>query len=100
MPQTNIPSWAQSSTGDGSLSLTIESVGKVIIGIVAYFLVSKTGLNPADATNQLQAILDLIAQGVPLVFSLWHTCTAIWGLCRKLIPRVSPKPPVPPAPQA
>jgi hypothetical protein len=43
----------------------------------------------ATAQTQLQAIFDLTAQSVPLVFSLWHSMLTLWGLVRKLVVRVA-----------
>lgn len=87
MPTSNVPTWAQSSQDPTQISLTIESVGKALIGVVGFLLVSR-GMDAATATNSLQQIIDLIASSVPLVFALWHSMVAVWGLIRKIFPRL------------
>lgn len=75
---------ALSSSVDGNqLSLTVESVGKVLIGLVAWYSVGHVA-DPMAAQNQVQAIIDLVVQAIPLSFSLWHACNGIWGAARKL----------------
>lgn len=77
--------FASSSDASGqTLSLTIESFSKVLIGVIGYFAVAK-GMDPAAATTQLQAIIDLVAQAIPLAFTLYHSLQTAWGLVRKLI---------------
>lgn len=72
-----------SSVDPSQLSLTVESFSKVIIGLVGWYAVSK-GMDPMTAQSQVQAIIDLVAQAIPLAFTLWHSLQAIWGLVRKL----------------
>lgn len=79
-----------------TLSLTVESFSKVIIGLVGWFAVSK-GLDPAGATTQAQAIIDLIAQAIPVGFTLYHTLLTVWGLLRKLFVSFATTPTAPPA---
>lgn len=75
---------ASSSDDTGqTLSLTVESFSKVVIGIVGWYAVSK-GLDPATATTQVQGIIDLTAQAIPVAFTLWHSMQGIWGLVRKV----------------
>lgn len=73
-----------SSTDDSgqTLSLTVESFSKVVIGLVGWFAVSK-GLDPATASTQAQAIIDVAAQAIPVGFTLWHSLQTLWGLVRK-----------------
>lgn len=73
-----------SSVDPTQLSLTISSVGKVLAGFLA-FLAAAKGLDPAVAQNESQLIIDMIAQGIPLAYSLWNSCNAIWGAARKLL---------------
>ena len=73
-----------SSADPAQLSTTLESLSKVLIGLIGWFAISK-GLDPMTAQNQLQAILDLVAQGVPMVFTFWHSMMTAWGLIRKLL---------------
>src|ERR1700674_4383470 len=72
-----------SSVDPTQLSLTIESLSKVLIGLIGWFAVSK-GFDAATAQNQLQIIIDLTAQAVPIAFTLWNACMTIFGLVRKL----------------
>lgn len=72
-----------SSTDPSELSLTIQGLSKFALGLAAWFAVSK-GLDPASAQTQVQAIIDLVAQAIPLVFSLWNLSEGLWGLVRKL----------------
>lgn len=77
--------FASSSDPSGqTLSLTVESFSKVLIGLAGWLAVSK-GLDASTAQTQLQAIIDLVAQAIPLAFTLWHTMMTVWGLVRKLI---------------
>lgn len=71
-----------SSSDSTQLSLTVESGSKVLIGLIGWFALSK-GMDAATATTQVQAILDLAAQMVPMIFALWHACIALFGLVRK-----------------
>lgn len=73
-----------SSVNPQELSLTVSSISKVLIGLVGWFAVSK-GLDPAAAQTQLQAIVDIMAQAVPLCFTLFNSLQTVWGLVRKLI---------------
>jgi hypothetical protein len=98
-----LPNWLQSSSDPTQISLSIESGGKTLIGIIGYFLVLK-GLDAGAVTSQLQLIVDQVATGVTLAFTLYHSLMTVYGLVRKLTIRVSPSPaaaPVPvPPPQA
>jgi len=65
-----------------TLSTTVLSLGKVLIGIAGYFAVSK-GFDPMAAQTQLQAIIDLVATSIPIIYSLWHSMETLAGLVRK-----------------
>lgn len=67
-----------------TLSLFIESIAKVAIGGAGWLAVAH-GLDPAAATSQVQALLDVAAQVIPLAYSLYHSLQAGWGILRKLI---------------
>ncbi len=88
-----------SSTDPAQLSLTIESFSKVIIGVVGWYAIAK-GLDPAGATNQVQALIDLIAQAIPVAFTLYHSMMTVWGLIRKLMVYFGTKTVPPPTPEA
>lgn len=83
-----LPSWLRSSADPTQLSLTIESGGKTLIGIIGYLLVLK-GLDAGTVTNQLQVIVDEVATAVTLGFTLYHSLMTIWGLGRKVLVAVS-----------
>lgn len=72
-----------SSIDPTQLSLTVESFSKVLIGLAGWYAVSK-GMDATTAQTQLQAIIDLAVQAIPLAFTLWNTLLTIWGLVRKL----------------
>jgi hypothetical protein len=72
-----------SSVDPTQVSLTVESAGKVLIGIIGWFAVAK-GLDAATAQTQLQVIIDLVAQSVPVAFTLWNAMMTGYGLVRKL----------------
>lgn len=78
-----LKSFFASSVDPAEISLSIESASKVLIGLIGWWAVSK-GMDAATAQSQLQAIVDLIAQAVPVVFTLWNTMLTVWGLVRKL----------------
>jgi hypothetical protein len=46
-------------------------------------------MDAAVAQTQLQAIVDLVANSVPLVFTLWQSMLTVWGLVRKLLMRTA-----------
>ena len=71
-----------SSADPAKLSLTVESITKVILGAVAIFAVSK-GMDITTATTQAQAILDLVMQSVTIGFTLYHSILTVYGLMRK-----------------
>lgn len=76
-----------------TLSLTIESVAKILIGIIGWWGMSHVGFNVAAATTQIQAITDIIAQSAPMVFALWSACLMAWGLIRKMLSNFKTVPP-------
>lgn len=78
------PKFLASSVDPTQLSLTVESFSKVVIGLLAWWGVSK-GFNVLTAQNQLQVIIDIIAQSVPIAFTLWNAMLTVWGLVRKLL---------------
>lgn len=80
-----------SSADPNQISLTIESFSKVLIGVIGWYAVSK-GMNATNAQTTLQAIIDLIAQAVPMVFTLWNGGLMAWGLVRKLYMQLFTKP--------
>lgn len=89
-----LPTWLQSSSDPSQISLSIESAGKTLIGIIGYVLVLK-GLDSGTITTQLQAIVDEVATAVTLGFTLYHSLMMIYGLVRKLVVRLSPAPVAP-----
>lgn len=73
-----------SSQDPAQLSLTVESVSKVLIGLIGWFAVSK-GMDVATAQTLLQQILDIVAQSIPMIYALYHAMHTAWGLVRKLL---------------
>lgn len=99
-----LPAWLQSSADPSAISLSIESGGKTLIGIIGYLLVLK-GLDAGTITTQLQAIIDEVATAVTLGFTLYHSLMTVYGLGRKVLvavstPKTAAPTSVPPAPQA
>jgi hypothetical protein len=86
-----IPTWAQSSEDPSQISLSIQSFGKTLIGIVA-LVASLKGLNPQTATDQFQIIIDNAAAGTAAVFTVYHSLVTIYGLLRKAFYRFVAKP--------
>lgn len=80
-----------SSVNPQELSLTVESIGKVIIGIIGWVVVSK-GMDAATAQTQLQALVDLVAQAIPMAFTLWASMLTGYGIIRKFIVFLSARP--------
>lgn len=78
-----------SSVDPDQLSLTVESVGKVLIGIMGWYAVGHVA-DPAAAQTQLQAIIDMVAQAIPLAYTLWHTLSGLWGAARKMFALLYP----------
>lgn len=76
------PKFLASSEDPTLLSLSVESFCKVIIGLLFWWGVSK-GFNVVTAQNQLQVIIDIIAQAVPITFTLWNAQIFVWALLRK-----------------
>lgn len=72
-----------SSVNPQNVSLTVESFGKSVVGIVGWYLIAQH-MNPAVATTQVQTITDLVAQSVPIAFTLWNNMLTGYGLVRKL----------------
>lgn len=71
-----------SSVDPSQLSLMVESAGKVLVGLVGWYAVGHVA-DPAIAQSQAQAIIDMIAQAIPVGYSLWHLLNGIWGGLRK-----------------
>jgi hypothetical protein len=92
------PKALASSQDPTKLSLTVESITKALIGFGATFLVAK-GVDAvgvyaqiASAQTQIQAIWDIVqsivalgVQAAPLVYALWHSMNALWGIVRKCL---------------
>lgn len=93
MPNT-YPRILASSQDATSLSLSVSSAIKVVLFVTAYFAVHK-GLDPFTAQNQVQGLIDLTLNIVPLVLALYHAVQLGWGLCRKLLSFAKSKPAVP-----
>lgn len=78
-----IPLWAQSSVDPTQISTTIESVGKVLAGVVTFFAVLQ-GVDPVIAGQQWGGFVTLVATGAPAGYAAWYAGEAIFGAARKL----------------
>lgn len=65
-----------------TLSLTIESGSKVIIGIIGT-LVALKGIDSIAVTTQLQQFVDLGVTLIPVGYTTWHTLQLMYGIVRK-----------------
>jgi hypothetical protein len=88
MEQNNLPKFLQSSIDPTKVSLTVESIGKALIGVVAMFAVAK-GLNPDTATNQYQLLVDTVASGTAAVVTVYHSIGVVYGIVRKIVMKLS-----------
>ena len=83
----DLPPWLQSSTDPTQISLSIESFGKVLVGLIAVLAVAK-GLDVQYATTQAQLFMG---QGIIVAtsgFTMYQSLMTIYGLVRKLFMRV------------
>ena len=79
-----LKSWLQSSTDSSKISLSIESGGKALAGVIAVLAAVK-GLDPAAATAMWQSLVDQAVILVTAGFTAFHAVQAISGLVRKVI---------------
>ena len=79
----NIKSIFSSSVNPQELSLTVSSLSKTIIGVVAFIAVQK-GFDGAVVTSHLQAIMDTVITAIPAGFAMWHAMQTVYGLVRKM----------------
>lgn len=78
-----IKSTFASSHNPEEVSLTVSSIFKVVIFLVATYATQK-GLDATQATTNVEAIRDIVLSLVPASFALYHGCQAIYGLVRKM----------------
>lgn len=78
-----IKSTFASSHNPEEVSLTVSSIFKVVIFLVAMFATQK-GFDVSTATNNVEAIRDIVISLVPACFALYHGCQAVYGLVRKM----------------
>lgn len=78
-----IKKFFQSSHNPQEVSLTVQSVFKVVIFVVGYYAV-KQGFDPMIATTQVEAIRDLVISTIPAGFAVYHAIIALYGLVRKV----------------
>ena len=78
----NIKKAFASSVDPSQVSLTVQSIFKMVIFFTGYLAVSK-GLDPATAQSQVEAIQDIVLSLVPACFALYHGLQAIYGIVRK-----------------
>lgn len=76
--------WMQSSVDPSKLSLTIESAGKSLAGIVA-LVAAVQGLDPQAATSMWMAIVGQATIAVTAIYTCFHVLQGLYGAVRKLI---------------
>lgn len=77
-----IKSIFRSSLDPSKVSLTVQSISKMVIFFVGYIAVSK-GLDPETATTQVEAITEIFVSIIPACFAVYHGLEAIYGIVRK-----------------
>lgn len=109
MNPIQIPKLFQSSVDPAQVSLTVTSLGKILIGIIGTIAITK-GVDPMivsqNASDVSQAAQNIAAQYVavvPALYSAYHSVQFLWGFARKLSVwslQVFSKAPAPVAPLA
>ena len=90
MPQVKKYGVFSSSVDSTQLSLTVQSVAKVLIGLVGYYAAFK-GLDQAAVTSNLQNAVDTIVTLIPVAYSAFYGLETVWGLLRKVFVAFSNK---------
>lgn len=78
----NLPTWIQSSVDPTQISLSVESAGKSLVGIITLIAILK-GMDPATAQGQYQTFIDQAAILVASGYTVFHTAQTLYGLLRK-----------------
>ncbi len=73
-----------SSTNPQELSTTVESVMRIIGGLLAALGMSAVLPDVQSAADQVQALILLGVQITPLMYSAWNTAQALFGAIRKV----------------
>lgn len=81
---TNIPPALQSSIDPTQISLTIESTGKAVAGVVV-FLAMLWGADPNVVQTNWAQTIALVATAAPAAYALWHSAAGLWGMARKVL---------------
>lgn len=87
---SSIPTALQSSTDSNQISLTIQSVGKSVAGIIVLIAMIK-GVDPLIAQDQWMQTVALFATAAPAVYTVWQCMEGLWGIGRKLLISLFPK---------
>lgn len=87
----NLPWYLQSSADPTQISLSIESFGKSMAGVITLVAVLK-GVDPAIA---LQTWGNIVSQAVTFAtaaYTAYHAAQMIYGIMRKVYLRIFPLP--------
>lgn len=79
----NIPSYLQSSVDSTKISLTIESIGKTLGGLVLMYATIK-GIDPAIAQQTWGIFVANVTTAAVGAYTAWHATEVVYGLIRKL----------------
>lgn len=80
--ENNIPKSLQSSVDSTKISLTVESLGKTIGGLVILFA-SVKGIDPVIATAWWGALVAQAGIVVSSGYATYHAGVMLWGMIRK-----------------
>lgn len=84
-----IPTLLQSSIDPTKISLTIESFGKSIAGVIALVAITK-GIDPVAATQGWDMIITQTITLVTAAYTIYQSINGIYGLLRKAFVRLYP----------
>lgn len=88
-----IPRFAQSSVDPSKVSLTIESLGKAVAGLITFLGVLNV-VDPIIANQAWGNFVASIITAIPVGYSVWNAGLALWGLIRKIAVRVFARAPI------
>ena len=79
---TQIPTYLQSSVDSTKISLTIESIGKTLAGVVAMFAAIK-GIDPVIAQAAWGGFVGNATTFAVSAYTAYHAAQVVYGLLRK-----------------
>ena len=77
-----LPNWATSSADPSQISLSVESAGKSLVGIVALYATYK-GLDSQVVTSHFLQFVDTVSTGAAAAYTTYHSVQLVYGLVRK-----------------